>query len=57
LRRIATAADSYPFEHAFLAHTATRIINDRVVDDVTSKSPETIGAKQSPGFLRGKVGY
>ncbi len=40
-------ADSYPFEHAFLARTATRIINEvkginRVVYDVTSKPPGTI---------------
>ncbi|NOT39782.1 MAG: glutamine-hydrolyzing GMP synthase [Alphaproteobacteria bacterium] len=40
-------ADSYPFEHAFLAKVATRIINEvkginRVVYDVTSKPPGTI---------------
>ncbi len=40
-------ADSYPFEHAFLSRTATRIINqvkgiNRVVYDVTSKPPGTI---------------
>jgi GMP synthase (glutamine-hydrolysing) len=40
-------ADSYPFEHAFLARCATRIINEvkginRVVYDVTSKPPGTI---------------
>ncbi|MGD0189564.1 MAG: glutamine-hydrolyzing GMP synthase [Rhizomicrobium sp.] len=40
-------ADSYPFDHAFLARTATRIINEvkginRVVYDVTSKPPGTI---------------
>ncbi|MBM3568408.1 MAG: glutamine-hydrolyzing GMP synthase [Alphaproteobacteria bacterium] len=40
-------ADSYPFEHAFLARTATRIVNEvrginRVVYDVTSKPPATI---------------
>jgi len=40
-------ADSYPFEHAFLARAATRIINEvkginRVVYDVTSKPPGTI---------------
>ena len=40
-------ADSYPFDHAFLADTATRIINEvkginRVVYDVTSKPPGTI---------------
>jgi len=40
-------ADSYPFEHAFLARLATRIINEvrgvnRVVYDVTSKPPGTI---------------
>jgi GMP synthase (glutamine-hydrolysing) len=40
-------ADSYPFDHAFLASAATRIINEvkginRVVYDVTSKPPGTI---------------
>jgi GMP synthase (glutamine-hydrolysing) len=40
-------ADSYAFTHAFLAQTATRIINEvkginRVVYDVTSKPPGTI---------------
>src|ERR1700710_3042374 len=40
-------ADSYPFEHSFLASTATRIVNEvrginRVVYDVTSKPPGTI---------------
>ena len=40
-------ADSYPFEHAFLAKCATRIINEcrginRVTYDVTSKPPGTI---------------
>ena len=40
-------ADSYPFDHAFLAATATRIVNEvrginRVVYDVTSKPPGTI---------------
>jgi len=40
-------ADSYPFEHAFIARVATRIINEvrginRVVYDVTSKPPGTI---------------
>ena len=40
-------ADSYPFEHAFIARVATRIINqvrgiNRVVYDVTSKPPGTI---------------
>ncbi len=40
-------ADYYPFEHAFLGHVATRIINEvkgvnRVVYDVTSKPPGTI---------------
>jgi GMP synthase (glutamine-hydrolysing) len=40
-------ADSYPFDHAFLAHVATRIINEvnginRVTYDVTSKPPGTI---------------
>ncbi len=40
-------ADSYPFDHAFLARTGTRIINEvrginRVVYDVTSKPPGTI---------------
>src|SRR5258705_2348536 len=40
-------ADSYPFEHAFLAKVATRIVNEvrginRVVYDVTSKPPGTI---------------
>jgi GMP synthase (glutamine-hydrolysing) len=40
-------ADSYDFPHAFLAHAATRIVNEvrginRVVYDVTSKPPGTI---------------
>jgi len=40
-------ADSYPFDHAFIASVATRIINEvrginRVVYDVTSKPPGTI---------------
>jgi GMP synthase (glutamine-hydrolysing) len=40
-------ADSYPFDHAFLSETATRIVNEvrginRVVYDVTSKPPGTI---------------
>lgn len=40
-------AESYPFEHAFLAKVCTRIINEvrginRVVYDVTSKPPGTI---------------
>jgi GMP synthase (glutamine-hydrolysing) len=40
-------AESYPFDHSFLAETATRIINEvkgvsRVVYDVTSKPPGTI---------------
>jgi GMP synthase (glutamine-hydrolysing) len=40
-------AESYPFEHAFLAKTATRLINEvrginRVTYDVTSKPPGTI---------------
>ena len=40
-------ADYYPFDHAFLGATATRIINEvkginRVVYDVTSKPPGTI---------------
>jgi GMP synthase (glutamine-hydrolysing) len=40
-------AESYAFDHAFLANTATRIINqvkgvNRVVYDVTSKPPGTI---------------
>ena len=40
-------ADTYPFEHAFLARTATRIVNEvrgisRVVYDITSKPPATI---------------
>jgi GMP synthase (glutamine-hydrolysing) len=40
-------AESYPFDHAFLAAVATRIINEvrgisRVVYDVTSKPPGTI---------------
>ncbi len=40
-------ADSYPFDHGFLAHVATRIINEvrginRVVYDITSKPPGTI---------------
>ncbi len=40
-------ADSYPFEHPFIAGVATRIVNEvrginRVVYDVTSKPPGTI---------------
>lgn len=40
-------ADYYPFEHEFLGHVATRIINNvhginRVVYDITSKPPGTI---------------
>ena len=40
-------ADSYPFDHAFLAQVAARIVNEvrglsRVVYDVTSKPPGTI---------------
>jgi len=40
-------ADYYPFEHGFLARTATRIVNEvrginRVVYDITSKPPGTI---------------
>ena len=40
-------ADSYPFDHAFLAGVANRIVNEvrginRVVYDVTSKPPGTI---------------
>jgi GMP synthase (glutamine-hydrolysing) len=40
-------ADFYPFEHAFLSETATRIINEvsginRVTYDITSKPPGTI---------------
>jgi GMP synthase (glutamine-hydrolysing) len=40
-------AISYPFEHAFISHIATRIINEvqginRVVYDITSKPPGTI---------------
>jgi GMP synthase (glutamine-hydrolysing) len=40
-------AESYPFEHVFLARVATRMINEvrginRVVYDVTSKPPGTI---------------
>jgi GMP synthase (glutamine-hydrolysing) len=40
-------ADSYPFDHAFIAAVATRIVNEvrginRVVYDVTSKPPGTI---------------
>ncbi len=40
-------AESYPFDHQFLTHVATRIINEvkgvsRVVYDVTSKPPGTI---------------
>jgi GMP synthase (glutamine-hydrolysing) len=40
-------ADYYPFDHGFLSHCATRIINEvrgvnRVVYDVTSKPPGTI---------------
>jgi len=40
-------ADSFPFDHEFLSHAGTRIINEvrginRVVYDVTSKPPGTI---------------
>ncbi len=40
-------ADYYPFTHAFLGETATRIINEvkginRVTYDITSKPPGTI---------------
>ena len=40
-------ADYYPFDHSFLAHVSTRIVNEvrginRVVYDVTSKPPGTI---------------
>ena len=40
-------ADSYPFDHAFIAAVATRIINEvrginRVVLDISSKPPATI---------------
>ena len=40
-------ADYYPFDHAFLGRTATRIINEvpginRVTYDITSKPPGTI---------------
>ena len=40
-------ADSYPFEHKFLSHVSTRIINEvsginRVTYDITSKPPGTI---------------
>ena len=40
-------ADTYPFEHSFLSHVATRIVNEvnginRVTYDVTSKPPGTI---------------
>jgi GMP synthase (glutamine-hydrolysing) len=40
-------ADFYPFDMAFLARVATRIVNEvkgvnRVVYDVTSKPPSTI---------------
>jgi GMP synthase (glutamine-hydrolysing) len=40
-------ADYYPFDHAFLARVATRIVNEvrginRVVYDITSKPPGTI---------------
>ena len=40
-------AESYPFDHDFLPHVATRIINEvrgisRVVYDITSKPPGTI---------------
>ena len=40
-------AEAYPFEHAFLARVATRLINEvrginRVAYDVTSKPPGTI---------------
>ena len=44
---ISMTAESYPFDHAFLAKVATRIVNEvrginRVVYDVTSKPPGTI---------------
>jgi GMP synthase (glutamine-hydrolysing) len=40
-------ADSFPFDHGFLARVAVRIVNEvrginRVVYDVTSKPPGTI---------------
>jgi GMP synthase (glutamine-hydrolysing) len=40
-------ADSFAFDHAFLARVASRIVNEvagvnRVVYDVTSKPPGTI---------------
>ncbi|TVR83404.1 MAG: glutamine-hydrolyzing GMP synthase [Rhodospirillales bacterium] len=40
-------ADSFPFDHGFLAHVAARIVNEvpgvnRVVYDITSKPPGTI---------------
>ena len=40
-------AESYPFDHQFLTHVATRIINEvrgvsRVVYDVTSRPPGMI---------------
>ena len=40
-------ADSYPFDHAFIARVGARIVNEikginRVVYDVTSKPPGTI---------------
>ncbi|MBC6416943.1 MAG: GMP synthase (glutamine-hydrolyzing), partial [Rhodospirillales bacterium] len=40
-------AESYPFDHHFIAEVATRIVNEvrgvnRVVYDITSKPPGTI---------------
>ena len=44
-------ADYYPFEHSFLARTATRIVNEvrginRVVYDITSKPPGTMSGNR-----------
>ena len=50
-------ADYYPFEHSFLARTATRIVNEvrginRVVYDITSKPPGTIEWEGEERWLR-----
>jgi GMP synthase (glutamine-hydrolysing) len=44
---VGMTAESYPFDHSFLARVCTRIINEvkgvsRVVYNVTSKPPGTI---------------